>query len=97
MPGFDPIDFSSQPSDEHAHSNNGDAQLDAMGTRQLALAKEGHRYVFDYTPGQEPELLERLVDMAHDPNCALEMFDAAVLSHQIGIRLSHRVGEMLKS
>jgi len=90
-----------QPSDEHPARHD---HLDDLGSdnektdgRQLALAKNGHRYVFDYTLGQEAELLERLVHLAQDPSCALEMFDAAVLSHQVGMGLSQQVGEMLRN
>ena len=97
MSGFEPADFPSQPAGEQAQPNQGPGQSSALGARQLALAKEGHRYAFDYSPGQEPELLERLVHLAHDPECALGMFDAAVLSHQVGISLSQQVGEMLRS
>jgi len=64
--------------------------------RQLALVKHGHRYVFNYQPGRESELLERLTDMAHDPDCSLGMFDAAVLSHQVGRCLSQQIEQLLK-
>ena len=94
MSGFDHADPSQQPPDDPFH--DGCTPPDATGMRQLALAKQGHRYVFDYAPGQETELLERLVHLANDPNCALGMFDAAVLSHQVGMSLSQQVGEMLK-
>ena len=100
MPGFDHADSSSQPSGEHARrrdpSTDSGSASEKTGDRQLALAKHGHRYVFDYTLGQETELLKRLVHLAHDPGCALEMFDAAVLSHQVGMSLSQQVGEMLR-
>ncbi len=69
---------------------------DTPGGRQLALVKSGHRYVFHYQPGKESELLDRLVSMARDSECSLGMFDAAVLSHQIGRRLSQQVEWMLK-
>ena len=64
--------------------------------RQLALVKHGHRYVFHYSPGQEPELIERLANLARDSSCSLGMFDAAVLSHQVGRRLSQQVEKLLK-
>ncbi len=66
------------------------------GQRQLALVKNGHRYVFNYAPGHESELLDRLVSLARDPNCSFGMFDAAVLSHQVGRRLNQQVEKMLK-
>lgn len=65
--------------------------------RQLALVKRGQRYVFQYLPGQEPELLQRLANLARDPACPLGMFDAAVLSHQVGQRLSQQVEQLLRS
>ncbi len=67
------------------------------GHRQLALVKRGHRYIFDYAPGQETQLLERLAAMARDPNCSLGMFDVAVLSHQVGRGLSQQVQQILHS
>lgn len=70
--------------------------FDDASTSQLALVKHGHRYVFNYTPGEEPQLLERLINMAHDPSCPLEMFDAAVLSHQVGKRLSQQLQTSFK-
>jgi hypothetical protein len=70
--------------------------FDDASRRQLALVKHDHRYVFNYTPGEESELFERLIHMARDPNCPLEMFDAAVLSHQVGKRLSQQIEKSFK-
>ena len=53
--------------------------------------KKGHRYVFEYTPGQEAKLLGDLINMARDPSCPLNMFDAAMLSHQMGQGLGQSV------
>jgi hypothetical protein len=63
---------------------------------RLELVKDGHRYVFAYRPGEEPRVLAGLLEMARDPSCPLEMFDAALLSHQMGVQLSQRIHGMLK-
>lgn len=55
--------------------------------RELVLVKHGHRYLFRCEPGRENELLDRLVEMVQDPQCELDWFDAAVLSHQLGQRM----------
>lgn len=58
---------------------------------QLVLVKQGQRYVFRYTPGEEAALLDSLAAMARDPHNDLTWFDAAVLSHQLGCRLSQNL------
>ncbi len=68
----------------------------STGCRELELLKNGHRYVFRYEPGEESKLLSSLLEMAQDPAFPLDMFDAAILSHQIGQRLAEQLGEMLK-
>ena len=100
MSGFDPTGQPQQPSPDDTPQGAdgwGSAKPKPTGSRQLALVKRGHRYVFDYTPGQESEVLERLVGLAHDPDCTLGMFDAAVLCHQLGTGLSQQVDEMLRN
>jgi hypothetical protein len=57
--------------------------------RRLVLNRAGHRFVFTWFEGHEAGLLAVLVDMASDPNCAFDWFDAAVLSYQMG-RCVHR-------
>ena len=88
---FGPI----EPDDASDQGDAVPAPVDAQ-QRQLALVKQGHRYVFHYTPGQECELLERLASLARDPSCTLGMFDVAVLSHQLGRRLNQQVEQLLK-
>ena len=88
-----------EPYESDEGSSDGSDSLAGKETvedRQLALVKRGHRYVFNYAQGQEYELLQKLESLARDPHCSLEMFDAAVLSHQIGRRLSQQVERMLK-
>ena len=64
--------------------------------RQVVLVKRGQQYVFRYTPGEENKLLRGLADMARDPKCDLNWFDAAVLSHQMGQRISQQLDDILK-
>ncbi len=57
------------------------------GVRELVLVKQGQRYVFRCAPGQEPQLLDQLIEMARDDGSDIEWFDAAMLSHQLGARM----------
>ena len=59
--------------------------------QELVLVKHGQRYVFRYAPGEEVDLLDGLVDMARDEKSDLTWFDAAVLSHQLGVRIGHQL------
>ena len=62
---------------------------DGVGDRkQLVLVKNGHRYVFRYEKGEETKVLAGLVEMARDPRSELDWFDVAVLSHQLGERMT---------
>ena len=69
---------------------------DDQSMRQIVLVKRGERFVFRYAPGQENKLLIDLAEMADDPTCDLDWFDAAVLSHQMGKRFSQQLKETLK-
>jgi hypothetical protein len=62
--------------------------------RELALVKNGQRYVFRCAPGEEPVLLRRLGEMVRDPKVDIDWFDAAVLSHQIGQRMGSQLQRM---
>jgi len=66
-------------------------EVDDHGS-QLVLVKNGERFIFRYEPGGEALALEQMLDLARDPDCAFDAFDAAVLSHQMGLQL----GEQLK-
>jgi hypothetical protein len=66
-------------------------------TRQLTLVKKGHCHLFRYQPGDEAVLMQTLIDMAEDPKCDLNWFDAAVLSHQMGHRMAGELQNLLKS
>jgi hypothetical protein len=59
--------------------------------RCLSLAKGRHRYVFWYHEGQEASLLASLVQLAAEPGCEFDWFDAAVLSYQMGKRIGNAV------
>jgi hypothetical protein len=59
--------------------------------RSLTMVKGRHRFVFEYVEGSEAELLGSLVELANDPESGFEWFDAAVLSYQMGQRLSREL------
>ena len=65
-------------------------------TRQLTLVKKGQYYLFRYQPGDESTLIQTLIEKAEDPRCALDWFDAAVLSHQMGHRMASEMQNLLK-
>jgi hypothetical protein len=65
--------------------------------RELVLVKDGHRYVFTYQPGEECRVLSGLVKLVHDPDSDLNWFDAAVLSHQMGMRMGRQLQQMLQT
>ena len=72
-------------------------RLEAADENQLVLVKNGQRYVFECGPGQEHELLQRLQFLVADPTNDLNWFDAAVLSHQMGQRMSDRLSEFYRN
>ena len=69
----------------------------ATEARQLTLIKKGQYYLFRYLPGEETALIQALIDKAEDPGCALDWFDAAVLSHQMGHRMAAEMQTLLKN
>lgn len=85
MPEFTPI-----PPDDAPY-------LDESSDDQLVLVKKGQRYVFECAPGQEHELLSQLSKLVADPTNDLNWFDAAVLSHQMGQRMSDRLSEFYEA
>lgn len=68
----------------------------AQEPRQLTLIKKGQYYLFRYQPGDEAALIQNLIDKAEDPQCSLDWFDAAVLSHQMGHRMAAEMQSLLK-
>lgn len=65
--------------------------------KQLVLVKHGHRFVFRYERGEETKVLSGLVDLARDPQSELDWFDAAVLSHQLGERMSEQLERLRRA
>lgn len=70
------------------------ARVEALGEDELALVKNGRRYVFSCRPGGEADLLNQVAAMVSDEGNDLTWFDAAVLSHQVGERMQRRLNEM---
>ncbi|MEM9414089.1 MAG: hypothetical protein AAGA29_01255 [Planctomycetota bacterium] len=70
------------------------AQVVALGEDQIALVKNGKRHVFTCVPGTEADVLNQIALMVTDPSNGLTWFDAAVLSHQLGERMSQRLEQM---
>lgn len=64
--------------------------------KQLVLVKKDQRWVFRYVPGSESEVIGSLAAAASDPDTALDWFDAAVLSHQMGHRLAVQLNRLRK-
>src|SRR5688572_2099840 len=56
--------------------------------KTLSLVKGQHRFSFRYEVGEEPVVLDALVDMVHKRDMPFDWFDAAVLSHQLGQHLA---------
>ncbi len=65
----------------------------AAREHELVLNKNGQQYVFRCAYGKEHDLLLRLADEVRNPNTDLDWFDAAVLSHQMGVKLKERLDE----
>ena len=70
------------------------AQVVELGEDQIALVKNGKRHVFTCTPGTESDVLNEIAMLVTDPVNDLTWFDAAVLSHQLGERMSKRLEQM---
>lgn len=70
------------------------AHVEALGDHQLALVKNGKRYVFNCAPGHEAQTLNQIAEMVTRADSDLTWFDAAVLSHQLGERMSQRLHEL---
>ena len=70
------------------------AQVLDLGEDQIALVKNGKRHVFTCTPGTESDVLNEIAMLVSDPVNDLTWFDAAVLSHQLGERMSKRLEQM---
>lgn len=67
------------------------AMIEPVGENELALTKNGKRYVFQCAPGSEAQTLNQIAEMVTRNESDLTWFDAAVLSHQLGERMSKRL------
>ena len=74
---------------------DGAPRLDTSDPRRIVLIKAGQRFPFDCPPGGELGLLQHLRQLVADPQNPLNWFDAAVLSHEIGERMSRRLDQHL--
>lgn len=70
------------------------AQFEQLGEHEFALVKNGKRHVFDCAPGHEAQTLNQIAEMVTRNDTDLTWFDAAVLSHQLGERMSKRLSEL---
>jgi len=66
------------------------------GERELVLHRKGHRYTFRYRRGEEREVLDALSAMAENPDHDIGWYDAAVLSHGVGVSLREIFQELVK-
>lgn len=57
-------------------------------TKTLSLMKGEQHFCFRYEVGDEPKVLEALIDMVNRRELSFDWFDAAVLSHQLGQHLA---------
>jgi len=64
------------------------AKADAAPAKMLSLVKGQHRFCFRYETGDEPRVLDALVEMVNRRDVSFDWFDAAVLSHQLGQHLA---------
>lgn len=70
------------------------AQFEQLGENDFALVKNGKRYVFNCAPGHEAQTLNQIAEMVTRSDSELTWFDAAVLSHQLGERMSKRLNDL---
>lgn len=75
-------------------ANDSEAHIEQLGDNDLALVKNGKRYVFSCAPGHEAQTLNQIAEMVTRDESDLTWFDAAVLSHQLGERMSKRLSEL---
>jgi len=77
---------------EFSPTNEDAPRLEEGGSpNELVLVKDGERFVFPCPPGGEADLLTRLRGLVTDPSSRLNWFDAAVVSHAMGQRMSDRL------
>lgn len=74
-----------------ASTNN----MTAPSTHTLCLAKGRRKFCFRYQPGHESEVLGAMIDLARRRDESFDLFDAAVLSHQLGQHLAKELSVYL--
>lgn len=71
--------------EEPEQTNQGQA---APNLREpVTLVKGVHRWTFSCDPGDEPELLRRVTELARGEDVPFDWFDAALVTHQLSKRL----------
>jgi len=75
------------------HPHGADDATAAEDTRgdTVTLTGRHRRYVFRCAPGEERRLIAHVRALADDPDHTLAWYDAALLCHQLGKRLSMRL------
>lgn len=63
--------------------------------QQISLVKGKHTFCFRYDVGEEKAVLDTLTAMVKRRDVSFDMFDAAVLSHQLGQHLSKELQSFL--
>ena len=74
-----------------------DGSLPGVGQRQVVLNKQGTRYIFRYSVGQEASFLKGIETLANSSESNISWFDAAVLSHQMGQRLGQDLRQLKRA
>lgn len=69
----------------------------AQAYREVVLEKHGRRHVFRCAPGEEQQLLASLSELARNPASPIGWFDAAVISHQMGVSLGDQLSRLRKA
>jgi len=67
-----------------------------MELQQISLVKGSHRYVFRYTPGDEPQIIDSFINLADDMDNEFDWFDAAVLSYQMGKQMTRQLDQAME-
>ena len=63
--------------------------------RCLRLTKGEHEFRLAYETGDEPAVLQSLVEMVDNRKLPFDWFDAAVLGHQLGGHLAKELASVL--
>jgi hypothetical protein len=63
--------------------------------KELSLLKGNQKFLFRYDPGNEEEVLDSFIELAHDRRQDFDWFDAAVLSFQLSKHLVQEADQLL--